>query len=642
MSNITSIKQQAADNFAAQFPILVQRGIDEPTWNALCNTIYPGANPDSVVMAIDYCKARGLDILLKPVHLVPMQVTDARSKEKVWRDVPMPGIGMYRIQADRSGNYAGADEPVFGPDVTEEFQDPYNQSAKIKVTYPQWCKYTVFKMVNGQRVAFHALERWKENYATQSGKTECPNAMWRKRPYAQLAKCFDSETEVLTSEGFQRFAQVTGRILQVTDAGLEYTDAVPFVQSYDGPMVVADGTRLNFCVTPNHDMITNQGRVEAGLLYEQATTDSDKWSIPRTVLGNRGDAPFSDSLLALVGYLLADGSHTGYHQYRIAVSRPYKVLALDSLKLHMRKTIKRDAGRISGGDRPITTTSNKQSFTYDAALVNGIMCHDKSVSPEWALSLSVRQARIVVDALLEFDGSHNGSVRRLHQSNANVIKAFEVLAVQAGYSISVAAVQNSDLGQCSRFTLSETISSPVVKGVEKNRASLTIQPNIGGQVWCVTVPSGVIVVRRKGLSMLCGNCTEAQALRKAWPEIGSEPTAEEMEGKEIIINEIPGSQPQHGAPAKSRTLDAIRGQSTESVTLEHEQMAEPAQADHANAYADHCAAIEGACDTTEWQQAYTTAWTWANETGDQNIIAGIKQIAGERKKQLSAGNGAQQ
>ena len=50
----------------------------------------------------------------------------------------------------------------------------------------------------------------------------------------------------------------------------------------------------------------------------------------------------------------------------------------------------------------------------------------------------------------------------------------------------------------------------------------------------------------------------------------------------------------------------------------------------------------GACDTTEWQQAYTTAWTWANETGDQNIIAGIKQIAGERKKQLSAGNGAQQ
>ena len=193
MSNITNIKQQAAENFAAQFPKPAQRGIDEPTWNALCDTIYPGANPDSIIMAIDYCKARGFDVMLKPVHLVPMQVTEAKTKEKVWRDVPMPGIGMYRIQADRSGNYAGADEPEFGPDVIEEFPDPYNSSAKIKVTYPQWCKYTVYKVVNGQRVAFHALERWKENYATQSSKTDCPNSMWRKRPYAQLAKCTEAQ-----------------------------------------------------------------------------------------------------------------------------------------------------------------------------------------------------------------------------------------------------------------------------------------------------------------------------------------------------------------------------------------------------------------------------------------------------------------
>ena len=33
MSNITSIKQQAVENFTAQYPILVQRGIDEPPWN---------------------------------------------------------------------------------------------------------------------------------------------------------------------------------------------------------------------------------------------------------------------------------------------------------------------------------------------------------------------------------------------------------------------------------------------------------------------------------------------------------------------------------------------------------------------------------------------------------------------------------
>ena len=193
MSQVTAIQQAASEQFATNYPTVVQRGIDESTWGALCNTIYPGANPDSIIMAVDYCKARKLDIMLKPVHLVPMQVTDARSKEKIWRDVPMPGIGMYRIQADRSGNYAGADEPEFGPTITQEFPDPYNAGKTIRVSYPDWCKYTVYKFVNGQRVAYIAKEYWIENYATQSSKTDCPNAMWKKRPYAQLAKCTEAQ-----------------------------------------------------------------------------------------------------------------------------------------------------------------------------------------------------------------------------------------------------------------------------------------------------------------------------------------------------------------------------------------------------------------------------------------------------------------
>ena len=192
-ATVTALQKTAADHFAANYTTVAQRGIDEATWGALCNTIYPGANPDSVIMAVDYCRARKLDVMLKPVHLVPMQVKDARTNEKVWRDVPMPGIGMYRIQADRSGNYAGADEPEFGPTVTQEFQDPYTAGKMVRVSYPEWCKYTVYKFVNGQRIAFTSKEYWVENYATQSSKTECPNAMWKKRPFGQLAKCAEAQ-----------------------------------------------------------------------------------------------------------------------------------------------------------------------------------------------------------------------------------------------------------------------------------------------------------------------------------------------------------------------------------------------------------------------------------------------------------------
>lgn len=176
MNEIMSIPQNA-----------IALGINNETWSALKNSIYPGASDDSVVMAISYCKARELDPLMKPVHLVPMSVKDSKTGKYEYRDVVMPGIGLYRIQAERSGNYAGAKEPEFGSDVN-------SQLGGVEVTYPSWCKYTVFKrMQTGEIVEFSAKEYWTENYATAGKDSQAPNAMWKKRPYAQLAKCAEAQ-----------------------------------------------------------------------------------------------------------------------------------------------------------------------------------------------------------------------------------------------------------------------------------------------------------------------------------------------------------------------------------------------------------------------------------------------------------------
>ena len=80
----------------------------------LQSSLYPGAAPDSIKMVLGYCKAAGLDPMQKPVHIVPMW----DSKAGCNRDVIMPGIGLYRTQAARSG-CAGVTEPEFGPDTSE-------------------------------------------------------------------------------------------------------------------------------------------------------------------------------------------------------------------------------------------------------------------------------------------------------------------------------------------------------------------------------------------------------------------------------------------------------------------------------------------------------------------------------------------
>ena len=145
-------------------------------------SLYPGADEGSIRMVLAYCRARGLDPMLKPVHIVPMWDKEARGM----RDVILPGIPLYRIQAARSGSYAGKTEPEFGPEVTREL-------GGVKVTFPLWCKVTVEKIVNGQVRPFTAKEFWLENYATAKRETDAPNTMWRKRVYGQLAKCAEAQ-----------------------------------------------------------------------------------------------------------------------------------------------------------------------------------------------------------------------------------------------------------------------------------------------------------------------------------------------------------------------------------------------------------------------------------------------------------------
>lgn len=157
---------------------------EEELIGVLTNSLYPGAASGSIKLVIGYCKAAGLDPMQKPVHIVPMW--DGKSKQM--RDVVMPGIGLYRTQAARSGEYAGVTEPEFGDDVTESV-------GGVQITYPKWCRVTVRRLLpNGTVVVdFTAKELWKENYATKGKDSAAPNAMWLRRPYAQLAKCAEAQ-----------------------------------------------------------------------------------------------------------------------------------------------------------------------------------------------------------------------------------------------------------------------------------------------------------------------------------------------------------------------------------------------------------------------------------------------------------------
>lgn len=170
MNQVTTTKQNAAV------------ATDADLIRVLGESLYPGAKPENIALVLSYCRAAGLDPMLKPVHIVPMWDNNA----KRMRDVIMPGIGHYRVQASRSGQYVGKSEPEFGPEVAKTF-------TRKLVAYPEWCKVTVRRAIGGVIAEFTATERWLENYAVAGKDTLDPNAMWSKRPYGQLAKVAEAQ-----------------------------------------------------------------------------------------------------------------------------------------------------------------------------------------------------------------------------------------------------------------------------------------------------------------------------------------------------------------------------------------------------------------------------------------------------------------
>ncbi|GIX10332.1 phage recombination protein Bet [Elioraea sp.] len=167
-------------------------GIDRASWRALVEAVFPTAKSvEGVILALSYCKARRLDPMKKPVHVVP--IWDRERKRYV--DTVWPGIGELRTTAMRTGLYAGCDAAQFGQDITKTFTGKVGDEGRdvaVTVTFPEWAQVTVYRMVNGHRVPVPGPRvYWLETYATL-GRDGLPNEMWRRRPRGQLEKCAEA------------------------------------------------------------------------------------------------------------------------------------------------------------------------------------------------------------------------------------------------------------------------------------------------------------------------------------------------------------------------------------------------------------------------------------------------------------------
>lgn len=158
-----------------------RRGIPEPVWRTLMNSIYPGAKSESVLMVWDYCAARKLDPLKRPVHILPMEVRNSKTGALEWRDVVIEGVNSFRTTAMRTGLYLGHSDPQYGP-----------PASFAGVAAPEWCELRIHRWNQAaDRVAeFPVRTLFREVVALTKDKKA--NSRWARAPVQMLTKCCEA------------------------------------------------------------------------------------------------------------------------------------------------------------------------------------------------------------------------------------------------------------------------------------------------------------------------------------------------------------------------------------------------------------------------------------------------------------------
>jgi len=475
------------------------------------DTICKGSTDDEFKLFTWTCKRLGLDPLARQVY--PVKRWDASLKRESM--TIQTSIDGYRLIADRTGKYAPGKPPAF----------TYEDSGKL-------LSATSFVQKQTPDGTWHEVgaSAYYSEYAAIK-KDGTPTHMWLTKPLIMLSKCFDDETEVLTNHGFRKFSEIKNeKIMELSNNELKITNSKPFSQDYSGEMISVHSDMLDFCVTPNHDMITTFGRVEAEALYK-TTTCRGPWRIPLSREIKQTD-PVDEEFFKLLGYILADGWQVRKGLWNISVSRNYKLKEL--MKYDVSRNTIHSRGVVAKNPiRDIKTNFDKICFNFTDSRIDTFLLNDKSFVFELYHSIKACEAKLILDAWQYFDGHTNKKtgLRRIYTSKEHHCDVIEFLACKAGYTISSRKTRQSDISDRDNFYY--TISScPSIKVVKpwRNHPGLIKEMNFSGKVWCVTVPSNTIIVRRKGFSMICGNCAEALALRKAFPaELSGAYTKEEME-----------------------------------------------------------------------------------------------------------------
>lgn len=332
-------------------------------------------------------------------------------------------------------------------------------------------------------------------------------------------ECYPADAELLTERGWVTFKEYNHngdyKVVQVTQGehnkiSMELVEPERKVSKVANSLLTYEHSTMFISTTPNH-LLVKQHPVTGKLHKREAwdMTGSAYWHIVRSAeyVGGTG-WPMSDSEIALYVAFQADGCFTkGAARFNFAKSRKAERL----IKLL--------------GDAGVQyTTHNMGNGTYQYYIpVEHVPTYFTKYFDLDLFSASHHQLITFVDELQHWDGTaHQGFVRYSSMVAPN-LEYVHTAATLAGYSPRVVMSNYVDIvykpERCSLKSATQT----EVRG--------------GFDVYCVTVPSGMLMVRQNGWTCVNGNCdNHAISFHDSDPNLDS--AGVELEKAKVFIQQL--------------------------------------------------------------------------------------------------------
>lgn len=304
-------------------------------------------------------------------------------------------------------------------------------------------------------------------------------------------ECFKGDTCVLTRSGWVRLDEWSGQeVMQVTQEGSSFVQPITYINKpYDGDMYRIERNRYSICTTPGHNMVVKDKKGNWKKVKMKDIASQRNIPVFTTYVGP--GIGYSDNLLRILVAISADGSI----DTRIDGRKYVRISFLKNRKIErMRNLLKAEKIPYHEG----VHSNGHTCFCFNCSEAF------KEFPMSWLSSLDMRQKLLVIDELQYWDGYKPKTRNQIeyYTTNYNNAVFVQTLASTSGIYGGICVKKYKNPIWSDGYTVRICFDHKCTTVSAKQR----VKEHYTGRVYCLQVPSGMLLVRNGKHISVCGNC----------------------------------------------------------------------------------------------------------------------------------------